>query len=341
VHAGSITKSKQVLVDYNRSGNPLCEIVTEPDIESPEQAREFMKRLLNILNYLGVFDISTGIMKADCNISIKGSGYTRSEIKNVTGFKEIEHALVSEIKRQKQAVKDGEKLIQDTRGWNPDVGATFLMRTKETEEDYGYILDPDLVVTELKDEQVKKIKDNLPELPMEKAKKFAEKYKIKVDDAHILSAEKSLAELFEKVAEDIDPILAVRWLRHELNKFLNLQNKTFKEIEVDESHVIELLKLVSEKKITDNNAREILEKLIEKPFSPSEYVKKEGLEIVSDKNELTELCKKVIAENPGAVTDFKAGKEKSLNFLMGKVMQLSKGKASPDEVVKLLKSLIK
>ncbi|MFC1753926.1 Asp-tRNA(Asn)/Glu-tRNA(Gln) amidotransferase subunit GatB [Thermoproteota archaeon] len=341
VHPGSMTTSKHVLVDYNRSGNPLCEIVTEPDIESPEQAREFMRRLLTILNYLEIYDITTGILKADCNISIKGSGYVRSEIKNVTGFKDIERALVSELERQQQAMSDGEKLIQDTRGWNPENGATFRTRTKETEDDYGYILDPDLVATELTPKHIKKIKDGLPELPVEKAKKFIKRYKIKHDDAHIIAAERSLAELFEKVAEKIDPLLAVRWLRHELNKFLNLQNKTFKEIEADESHILELLDLISNKKITDNNAREILEKLIEKPFSPSEYMKEHNLEVVSDVTELKSFCKQVISENPSAVEDFKTGTGKALNFLMGKVMQLTKGKASPDEVVKLLKEIIK
>ncbi|MBU0461604.1 MAG: Asp-tRNA(Asn)/Glu-tRNA(Gln) amidotransferase subunit GatB [Nanoarchaeota archaeon] len=341
VHPGSITESKYVLVDYNRSGNPLCEIVTEPDVDSPEQAREFMKALLNILNYLEVFDINICVIKADCNLSIKESGYVRSEIKNVTGFKEIERALLSEIERQRQAVEDHEKLMQDTRGWNPDIGATFRLRTKETEEDYGYILDPDLVVTELSKEHIKSVRASLPELPKAKAEKFVKMYKIKTDDARILAAEKSLAELFESVAEEIDPLMAVRWLRHELNKFLNLKNKTFSEIEEDGSHITELLQLVAKKKITDSTARELLERLVEKPFSPSEYVAKQGLESVSDTGELKTFCKKAVKENPQAVADYHSGKEKALNFLMGKVMILTKGKASPDEVVRILKELLK
>ena len=340
VHPGSMTTSKFVLADYNRSGNPLCEIVTEPDIKTPQEAREFMKAILNILNYLEIFNPTQGIIKADCNISIKDSNYVRSEVKNVTGFKEIERVLVSEIIRQKEAFENNEKFIQDTRGWNTELGTTFRLRTKETEDDYGYILDPDLVPTEISQEFISKIKNNLPELPQEKAEKFTKKFKIKNEDALILTAEKSLAELFEKVAEKIDPLLAVRWIRHELNKFLNIKNKTFNEIKADETHIIDLISLIDKKKITDNNAREVLEKLIVSPFSPKEYIKKNNLEVVSDSKELTKLCKTVIAKQPSAIKDYKAGKAKSINFLMGKVMQLSKGKASPDEVTTILKQIL-
>lgn len=339
VHPSSMTASSHVLVDYNRSGSPLCEIVTEPDIDSPEQAREFMKQLLNLLNYLGVYH-KDGTIKADCNVSIREGGYTRSEIKNVTGFKEIERALKAEVERQEQAVSEGEKLIQDTRGWDPALGTTFRMRTKETEADYGYILDPDLAMISLPKEYVTKVQDALPELPRKKAEKFIRKYKISKEDAYILAAERTMAELFEEVAESHDPQFAVRWLRHELNRLLNLHNRIFGDVRASPQQIIRLLDFVAEKKVTDATGRELLEKLLESPFDVVARIRDEGLEAVSDSNELAGWCQKVIDENRTVVKEFKSGKEKALNFLMGKVMQVSKGKADPGEVLRILKRII-
>lgn len=342
VHPSGIGKGNHVLVDYNRSGNPLVEIVTEPELESPEQARDFMKQLITILGYLEIHHLGVGLIKADANVSIKESGYVRSEIKNVTGFKEIERALFYEVERQKKAVEEkrdeDEKLIQDTRAWDAKKGVSFRIRTKETEEDYGYILDPDLVEIEL--DPIRKELE-IPEMASEKAKRFVKKYNIKEEDAHILAAEKSLAELFEKAAQEIDPKLAANWLRHQLNRFLNSAGKNFKEIEADEKDIIELLGLVEAKKITDQNAKEILEKLIEKPFSINDYVNKKGLAVISDKSKIEELCKKSIKENPKAVEDYLKGEEKSLNFLVGKVMAATKGKAAASEVSSVIKQLIK
>jgi aspartyl-tRNA(Asn)/glutamyl-tRNA(Gln) amidotransferase subunit B len=340
VHPTKIGASAYVLADYNRSGNPLCEIVTEPDMESPDQARAFMKRLISVANYLGIFDINTCIIKADANVSIKKSGYIRSEIKNVTGFKEIERALNYEVERQEQAIKNNEKLVLDTRSWDPVKGVTTRLRTKETEADYAYILDPDLVETELPKSYIEKIRSNLPELARDKEKKFVEKYKLNKTDAFVLAQEKSLAELFEKLAESFKPAFAVRWIRHEVMTVLNTQAKTWAEVEATEDNIIELLTLVHDSKITDLTARDLLSKLIEKPFSIKDYIKEHGLEVVSDTNELTELCKQVIKEEPKAVEDFKAGEPKAFNRLIGKVMKATKGKASPKELAEIMKSLI-
>jgi len=338
--ASLIHKEGYSLADYNRSGDPLCEIVTEPDMESPEEAREFMKELMTILNYLGVFDINTCIIKADANISIKESGYIRSEIKNVTGFREIERALFYEFDRQKLAFKNKEKFVQDTRQWNAETGVTSRMRIKETEADYGYIIDPDLVPITLSSTWVAEIKKTMPELHMMKVQKFMEKHKISKEDARILAQELSLAELFEKVASEINPTLAVRWLRHELNKVLNEQEKVWSQVDVDEEHMIELLKLIDGKKIYDISAREILSKMIEKPFSPIAYVKEHGLEMVSDTGSLEPLLKKLIDENPQAVADVVKGDPKAINFFVGKCMKETKGKASPTEVHAILKRLL-
>ena len=340
IHPAGLKESQYVLVDYNRSGNPLVETVTEPDLASPEEARDFMKQLITVLNYLEIFDINEGTIKADANVSIKESDYTRIEIKNITGFKEIERALLYEVNRQKEEIKHGKKLYQETRAWDSEKGVTFTLRKKETEEDYGYIIDTDLTVVDITDKWVKEIKKEMPELAQDKVKKFVEKHKIKKEDAEILAAEKELAEMFEKVAEEIDPILAAKWLRRELVRVLNYNKKELHEVEIDEKHVIDLLKLVENKKITDNVAAKLLEKLIEKPFDVNEYVKKEGLEAVSDIEELEKYCKEAIEENPQAVEDYKKGEKKALNFIVGKIMQKTRGKATPKEVNEIILRLI-
>jgi len=341
VHPEGMQESAYVLVDYNRSGNPLLEIVTEPELESAAEAREFMKQLITILSYLGIFDINSNIIKADANVSIKESSFVKHEVKNITGFKEIERALQYEILRQKAEVDAGKKLEQETRSWDAEKGISFLLRKKETEEDYGYILDSDLVKIEITKEMLDEVKKYMPELAHDKVKKFVSKHKLKEEDAHIISAEKELAEMFEKVSEEIDPILAAKWLRRELVRVLNYNKKTIQEIEMDEKHMIQLLKLVENKKITDNVASKILEKLIEKPFDVNEYVKKEKLEAVSDIKELEKYCKEAISENSKAVEDYKKGEEKALNFIVGQVMKKTKGKASPKEVNEIIRKLVK
>src|SRR3989344_6404469 len=191
VHQGNI-----VLIDYNRSGTPLCEIVTEPDMRSPEEAREFMKLLLTILNYLEIFDSNTGIIKADANISIKG--HERVEIKNINGFKEIERALTYEIERQKKLVEEGTPIKnRETRGWDSDAGITIFQRSKESEEDYGYIIDTDLVPIDVTKELIEKIKKELPELPQEKSQRYIKEYKLKKDDSEVIANDYELAKLFD------------------------------------------------------------------------------------------------------------------------------------------------
>jgi len=341
IHPSGMAKSKFVLVDYNRSGNPLVEIVTEPELTSPGEAREFMKKLISILRYLDIFNTETCVIKADANISIKQSEYTRVEIKNINGFKEIERALLYEITRQQKAVREGKKLVQETRAWDSDVGLTRSMRTKETEEDYGYIVEPDLVVTEITDEWQARIRDSLPELAHEKTARFIKDYRIDSVDASVLSAQIETAELFEKVAAKISPVLAAKWLRRELARVMNYNELDFADLRIDETHLIELLDLVERKEITENVAKKILEALIEKPFEVKKYVEKEGLRVVNDSDALIPVAKDVIKENPKVVNDFKSGTEKSLNFLMGQVMRKTKGTASPKEVRDILISLMR
>jgi len=341
VHIGSMQKSPFVLVDYNRSGNPLLEVVTEPELTSPGEAREFMKQLITILGYLKIFDVNNCIIKADANVSIKESGYVRSEIKNVTGFKEVERALRYDVERQKKEFKEGKKLKQETRAWDSSTGITFSLRTKETEQDYGYILEPDLTIVEITSDWVDSIKKEMPELAHDKISKFTSKHKIKKEDAEIIAAEKEIAELFEKVAEQVHPELAAKWIRRELARVLNYSKKSLDDVGDIEKHMIDLLKSVEKKVITDTTAQKLMEKMIEKPFDILKHIEEEGLAALSDKKEIEKYCEEAIKENQKAVEDYKKGEKKSFNFLVGQVMRKTKGKATPKEVNEVLKKLIK
>lgn len=340
VHPDGMQESSYVLVDYNRSGDPLVEVVTKPELESAEEARDFMNQLITVLKYLEIFDENRCVIKADANVSIKESGYIRAEVKNITGFKDIERALKYEIERQKKEVSEGKKLKQETRGWDSGKGITFSLREKETEADYGYIIDPDLVKIEITSEWIDMIKAIMPELADEKLSKFMEKHGVQEQIATVLSKDKALAEMFEKVSEAVNPDLASKWIWKELTRVLNFNKKKLSEVKLDASHMIELLKLVEEGKITENVAHKIIEKLVVKLFNVNEYVKKEGLLTISDSSEIEKLCSKVISENQKAVEDYKAGDAKSLNFLIGQVMRLTRGKAKPDEVNRIIKGLL-
>ena len=340
VHTGDMQKSPFVLVDYNRSGNPLIEIVTEPEMTTADEARDFMKQLITVLEYLGIFDVNKCIIKADANVSIKESGYVRAEIKNVTGFKEIERALNYEIMRQKQDVKEGKKLVVETRGWDSDKGITFSMRTKESEEDYGYIIDPDLVVTEIDSKWIKDIEKDMPELADKKLKKFLDEHGIEKTTANVLAKDKKLAEMYEAVSKEVDKELTSKWIRRELPRVLNYNKKSLEESGIRPEHMIALLKLIESNKITEKIGQRLIEKLCEKPFDIVEYVKKEGLETVSDSSEIEKFCKEAISEAPQAVEEYKSEKEKALNFVVGLVMRKTKGKAKPDVVMEILKKLL-
>lgn len=340
IHPAGMMDSSYVLVDYNRSGRPLCEVVTEPDMTSPAQARDLMKQLINILRYLNIFDINKCIIKADANISIRESGYTKVEVKNITGFKEIERALEYEINRQKQAVAHDERIIQETRAWDASKGLTRSMRKKETAEDYGYILDPDLTITDITAEWIKKVKDGLPELHIDRAKRYVNDYKISKEDAKVLTLDYDLSEFFDDVAKKADPILAARWVRRELVRVLNYNRIEFNESKITPKRFADILELLQNKKITDNVAKKILENLVEMDFDVKDYIKQNKLQAVSDSGALELIVKKVIDDNPKVIEEFKGGKEQSLNFLVGQVMRQTRGAAQAPEVIEMIKKLI-
>jgi aspartyl-tRNA(Asn)/glutamyl-tRNA(Gln) amidotransferase subunit B len=336
VHTEGMADSESVLIDYNRAGTPLVEVVTTPCMTSPAEAREFLKELIKIVKYLNVYDEKTGVLKADLNVSIPG--HPRAEVKNVSGFKDAERALNYELIRQKMMVKMKKKAVQETRAW--DGKKTFSLRSKETEADYGYIIEPDLPVFTITEEMIEEVKKNVPELAHIRSARYEKEHNLNAIDAEIMAMELEFAELFEKVAQEIDPKLAAKWLRRELLRVLNYNKKTLKEVLLDEEHVIELLAMVESKEISETTGQKLMEELIEGPFSPRDYVKKAGLGQVSDDDAIKEFCNQVVKEHKEAVADYKSGNEKSFHYLVGQVMRLTKGKADPAVVNKVMKEVL-
>ncbi len=326
-------------VDYNRSGFPLVEIVTKPDFRSAVEVRDWLKKLMTTLSYIEAIEPEAGV-KSDVNVSISPD-FDRVEIKNVNSFRSIIQAIEYEVRRQEKEKKEGKEIRQQTRAWDDAARVTVFMRYKESAMDYMFIPEPDLPVVSLDDKWIDRITSRLPEKPAEKVERYIKKMKIDKDDAEVLSSDMLLAEKFEKVvAKKIDPVLAARWFRRELLRVLNYNKKELHELEADETHIAQLLKLVAEKRVTDETAKRLLERLVEKPFDVEKRVAGEGLAAVSDKAVLEEYCREAIDENRKAVEDYNAGNEKALNFIVGSVMRKSKGKATPQQVNEILKRMI-
>jgi aspartyl-tRNA(Asn)/glutamyl-tRNA(Gln) amidotransferase subunit B len=331
--AGLVHVPGASLADYNRSGIPLVEIVTEPDLDSPEEAREFMKKLMAVMAYLDIFDTDACVVKADANVSVARTGFMRVEIKNVTGFREIERALAYEIVRQQS-----HEVARETRGWDAEKGLTYTLRAKESEEDYGYIIDPDLVETELGPAYIGEVLKDVPELGHQRAARWQRELGIDPTDARIIAADLDVAEVFERIAKRVDPVLAARWFRREV---LRVMNDTQKPVTAfNEDHLAELLQLVQSRRITERIGQQLIGELATKDFSPAAKVKELGLETVSDDDALLRACHEAVQEHPQAVMDFKAGEAKSFQFLIGQVMRKTRGRGDPGRINLLLKGIL-
>ena len=329
--AALIHEKNNVLVDYNRSGHALCEIVTEPDMHSAEEARLFMRYLLTVLKYLQIYDIKEGIVKADLNVNI--AGCSRVEIKNVSGFKDIQRAIEYEITRQRKLLNDGEPIVkQETRGW--DGSKTNFQRYKEQEDDYGYIFDTDLVPVETA-KYLKGLK--LPELPKEKRIRYT-KVGLSKDDAEVIANDFELANLFENINIKNKLFLA-KWIRREVPRILNYMKK-----ELDETFIHKNLKdvveLILEKKITERTGQKLMEKLGDIDINVKKYIKENNLEIMTNNIELETICKRIILTNQMVVEGYKNGNHKSINFLVGLVMRETKGTADAKLIRKIIEDLI-
>jgi len=309
-------------IDYNRSGSPLIEIVTEPDFSCSEKVVEWLKQLIITLGYIKAIDKKSGL-KVDVNISLPEINGKRVEIKNVNSLKNIKNTIDYEENRQK---KPGEKpLVQETRMFDESKGITKKMREKEVSEEYRFIRDPDLPLIKLKKTIIEKINSEIPETPLEKIKKLIKKYNIEKKSAEILTKKIEIAEFFEKIVKKTEPKLAVRWVIGELLSVLNYNKKDFEEIDIKVEHFLELLDLLKKKKITELKAKEILREWVPKSYSPKEYAEKHAK--ISTGSEITEIVKRIIEKESKAVQDYKKGKKESLNFLIGKVMTESNKRA--------------
>ena len=324
---GSVSKSDYTKVDYNRAGTPLIEIVTDPDFKSPEEARAYLQQLAQMLEYLDLYQSDSDYsIKSDANISIDGG--QRVEVKNITGTSEVEKALNYEISRQKQLAKRGREVEQHTRSFNSGTGATEELRSKETEEDYGYIFDPDLTRQELDEKLRKEIRESLPELPHEKFERFGEEYGLKDKLIESLVTEASMADDFEKLAEEFSSDLVASWMTGDLKKVLNYNELTYTDSGLSREDVNYMLGLIDGEKISDRNAEMLLRTVVEEERDPEEVVEAKDL-LKAEDDEISEFIVEAVENNPDAVEDFESGEGGAINFLVGQVMQLSGGKADP------------
>ncbi|MCW7076487.1 MAG: Asp-tRNA(Asn)/Glu-tRNA(Gln) amidotransferase subunit GatB [Candidatus Syntrophoarchaeum sp.] len=331
VHKGAIEQAKYTMVDYNRSGMPLLEIVTEPDLKSPQEARQFLNKIRNILEYLDVFDGNLeGSLRVDANLSIEGG--QRTEVKNISSYKGAERALLFELTRQKNILRRGKKVVQETRHFDEARGITISLRTKEVEHDYRYFPEPDLVVMRVGG-WVREIERSLPELPDAKLDRFLREYGVSPVHAKVLTSNIHLANFFEGVASMIDPAFCTRWIADILKGELNYRGVGVERIA--QPDFIDLMKLLEEDKITDHGAIEVIRTILDHGGDVGEIVREKGL-LKAEIDETEIAVNAVIEEFKGAVDDYRSGKREALNFLVGQVMKKTRGRADPDHANKLL-----
>jgi len=343
VHLGSIVSSPYTLVDYNRSGIALIEVVSEPVMTSPEEAREYLKQIKSIVQYTGISDLDLeGSCRVDANISIKG--HARNEIKNITSFREVEKALNWEFQRQKNLLKRGKEIQQETRHWDGRV--TIPLRTKEFEKDYRYFPEQDLVPIGLDENYKEKVRENLPELPKDRAKRVQEQFKLSERDSEILILDKDIADFFEEgvVAEKSfdyeDYKQSFNWLLGDISAWLNYNNKRLKETKLTPKHLIEVVKSIKEGKITGKIAKTYIAEMM-KGTSLSQIMKKSGKQKISDVNVITQVIKEVLNENADIIADYKKKNPKALESLIGKCMQKTNGQLDPVLTREIMLNLLK
>ncbi|AJG41378.1 glutamyl-tRNA amidotransferase [Thermotoga sp. RQ7] len=348
VHEGdSITRASYSLVDMNRCGVPLIEIVTEPDISSPKEARIFMEKLRSIVRYLGVStgDMEKGALRCDANISVvdteTGRQSNRVEVKNMNSFRFVERALEYEFERIVRAMERGEDVERETRGWDMATKTTVSMRGKEEESDYRYFPEPDISPVVLSDEYLEEVKREIPELPDEKAARFVREYNLPEYDARVLTASKELAEFFEECVKVVGkPKDLSNWIMTEVLRELNERNIEITESKLTPQHFADLFRLMDEGKISIKIAKEIFPEVFETGKMPSQIVEERGLVQINDERLIEELVRKAMEQNPKAVEDYKAGKKKAAGFFVGFVMRETKGKANPELTNKIVQKLL-
>lgn len=341
IHEGT---GQYSFVDLNRAGVPLMEIVSEPDLRSPVEAVEYMKKLRAILRYLGVCDgnMEQGSLRCDANVSIRPVDEKefgiKVEIKNINSFKFVEKALDYEIRRQIKVLKEGGKIIQETRLWDSATGITESMRGKEEAHDYRYFPEPDLVPILVDQKWIDEIKASLPELPDIRRERFVSIYGLPENDANLLVSEKATADWFENAVKlGGQPKAVANWIMGDLMKLLNTENKTIEECHLEPLRLVEMLKLVEHGTISGKIAKTVFEEMYRTNKTADEIVQEKGLVQISDSGEIEKTVDEVIVKHPKEVERFKSGEEKLLGFFVGQIMKKTKGKANPQMVNELLK----
>jgi aspartyl-tRNA(Asn)/glutamyl-tRNA(Gln) amidotransferase subunit B len=332
VHIGTIDRAKYTLVDYNRCGMPLLEVVSEPDLRSPKEARIYLDKLRSILEYLDVFDGDLeGAMRIDSNISLAGG--ERSEVKNISSHKGVEKALAYEITRQKNLKRRNISVVQETRHYDELRGVTVSIRTKEEAHDYRYFPEPDLVPLRVAD-WVEAIRAELPELPDAKRERFKLQYDITDDHAKSLTSEIKVANFYEKVAKRAAPREAAVWIADVLKGELNYRDLTIESFTPE--YMVEILDLLSGNAVTEKGAVEIIRTILDHGGSPKEIAEEKGLGIAED-DAVAKAVRAAVEECKEAVADYKGGNDKALNFIVGQVMKKTRGTAEPSEAIRLVK----
>lgn len=335
------------LVDFNRSGVPLIEIVSEPDMRSAEEVLAYLDKLRLIIQYLGASDckLNEGSMRADVNLSVREKGAsefgTRTEMKNLNSFKAIARAIENERERQIDLIEDGEKVIQETRRWDDNKEYSYAMRSKEDAQDYRYFPDPDLVPIIIDDAWLERVKQSQPELRDEKRIRYKEEFDIPEYDIDIITGSKHMADIFEEtIALGANPKKVSNWLMVETMRLLKEKEMDVDDIAFSAENLAKLIKLVDSKTINSTVAKEVFEHIFAENLNPEVYVEEQGLKTVQDEGALRTTIEEIVAANPQSVADYKGGKEKAIGFLVGQTMKAMKGKADPGAVNQMLKEIL-
>ena len=344
VHSGTTIKDSATSnVDYNRTGVPLIEIVSEPDMSSAAEARAYMEKIKSILEYIDVSNcrMEEGNLRADINVSLRPVGSTklgtRTEMKNINSFKALEDAINYEIERQAEVLDDGGKIVQETRTWNPERGITQSMRSKEEAHDYRYMPEPDLPPIITSAEEIEAFRKSLPELPDARRQRLMNEYGLSEYDAGIITSSRAMAEYFdEAVREGADPKVAANWIMGDLSKNLNADGLTIEQSPVEAKRLAQMIALIDKGTISGKIAKTVFAEMWKSKDAPDKIVADKGLVQITDTSAIEGVVDKVIADNPKAVAEYKAGKKKAIGALVGQIMKATKGKANPQMVNQLL-----
>ncbi|AEG15259.1 Aspartyl/glutamyl-tRNA(Asn/Gln) amidotransferase subunit B [Desulfofundulus kuznetsovii DSM 6115] len=344
IHQGTIATSPYSLVDYNRTGVPLIEIVSEPDMRSPEEARAYLEKLKAIIQYTGVSDckMEEGSLRCDANVSVRPRGSrefgTKTEIKNMNSFKALQRALAYEVERQIAVLQEGGRIVQETRTWDENKGVTLPMRSKEEAHDYRYFPEPDLVPLVIDRQWVEEIRATLPELPDERRNRYIKRYDLPAYDATVLTATKEMADYFEECVALYPNAKAVsNWMMGDLSRLLNAHNMDITRCKVSPRQLTDMLKLMDKGTISGKIAKTVFEEMFATGKDPEQIVQEKGLVQITDEGAITAIVEEVLAGNAKVVEDYLKGKDRAFGFLVGQVMKATRGKANPELVNRLLK----